>query len=147
MKVSKITVGRLFNKGNYEHVRYELTVDVKEGESAAAAITGMERILEAMKPLDKCCIKTAQELERGQREIDKMLATTASQWEREYGHCTGTPSEVIERYLKSLREETDKRDKALERARMARKAFDDLGGTETWKDAKLDWEDDYGDDL
>ena len=32
MKITKITVGRLHNLGNYEHVRYELTVEVPEGQ-------------------------------------------------------------------------------------------------------------------
>ena len=43
MNITKITIGRLYNLGNYEHVRHDLTVEVKDGESAATAITGMEK--------------------------------------------------------------------------------------------------------
>lgn len=140
--ITKITVGRLFNLGNYEHVRYELTVEVPEGASAATAITAVEKILCGMKPLEKLCIASALDIERKQAEVAEMKTMPAVEWERRYGHCKGAPSEVIERYEKDLEECAEKRFKAIERAKTARQLFDDLGGTESWKDAKLDWEDD-----
>lgn len=52
------------------------------------------------------------------------------------------------RNVRGLRaEETHKRDAALARAARARKMFDDLGGAAAWKDAKLDWDSDYEDDV
>ena len=48
--VSRIVVGRLYNLGNYEHVRYELTVDVPEGRSAALALKNTLRLLKAANP-------------------------------------------------------------------------------------------------
>jgi hypothetical protein len=41
MNITKITIGRLYNLGSYEHVRYELTAEVPQGESPATAIIGM----------------------------------------------------------------------------------------------------------
>lgn len=142
MNVSKITIGRLYNLGNYEHVRYELTVEVKEGESASAAVIALEKILRGLQPLDRRGIKSAAELSREEKQVEEMRQMPVAEWERRYGHCQGTPSEVIARYEAELMESTARRTAALERARKAREYFDDLGGVETWKDAKLDWEDD-----
>jgi hypothetical protein len=141
MKITKITIGRLFNLGNYEHVRYELTVEVGELESAAAAVRGMEAILSGLKPLRNDCLTSASDLQRKAEEIERMKTMPAVEWERNYGHCKGTPTEVIERYQKALEEAAVKTHSAVERARTARQLFDDLGGAAQWKDAKLDWSD------
>jgi len=147
MKITKITIGRLYNLGNYEHVRYELTAEVKDGESATTAITGMEKILVGLAPLKNACIKSAGELKRMANEVEEMKTMPVVDWERRYGHRKGTASEEIDRYQKSLEDETIKRNVALDRARQARKLFDDLGGAAQWKDAKLDWDDYDNDDY
>lgn len=145
MNITKITIGRLYNLGSYEHIRYELTAEVKDGESAATAITGMEKILAGLAPLKNACIKSAGELQRLANEVEEMKTMPVVDWERRYGHCKGSAAEVIARYQKSLEEETLKSQAAIDRARKARKLFDDLGGAAQWKDAKLDW-DDYNDE-
>ena len=53
-RVSKITIGRLYNLGNYEHVRYELAVDVPDGASAAAVFASTVRLLRAVNPKPPC---------------------------------------------------------------------------------------------
>ena len=147
MKITKITIGRLYNLGNYEHVRYDLTVEVGENESAAEAVKGMENIISGLKPLKNCNIKEARELQRRAEEVENMKTMPAVEWDRHYGHCKGTPSEVIERYQKSLEEDALKTHLAVDRAKRARELFDDLGGAAQWKDAKLAWDDyDYGDE-
>ena len=52
-RVSRITVRKLFNLGNYEHVSYELSVDVDEGASARQALLDTVRILSGLKPIKK----------------------------------------------------------------------------------------------
>ncbi len=140
-RISKITVSRLYNLGNYEHIRYELTVDVPADTSATSAIVAVERILTGMKPLDRLPVQTAQHLAHEGERINRMKSLDDEGWSREYGHCVGTREEVIQRYEKSLAEETEKRWKAVNRAKLARDLFDSLGGAEQFKDAKLDWED------
>lgn len=142
MNITKITVARLYNLGNYEHVRYELTAEIKEGESATTAIKGLESIVGGLKPLEKCGICSASEIDRKRREVDEMRKMPVAEWGRRYGHCVGTPSEVIQRYELSLKEEEDKREEATRRASEARELMDDLGGAAEWSDAKLSWEDD-----
>jgi hypothetical protein len=142
MRVSKITIGRLYNLGSYEHVRYEISVEVPEGESADAAFKGLAKILNGLKPLSKLGIKSQEELERSAAEIERMRTMPVVDWERQYGHCKGTAMEVIERYQKAHDEEQAKTDAARERFDKARDLLDDLGGAAVWKDAKLDWDND-----
>lgn len=142
MNVSKFTIGRLFNLGNYEHIRYEVTVEVRDGESAAQAATAVEAILENLKPLKTQCIETNSEIERAKRQIEEMRTMPAVEWERRWGHHAGTPSEIIQRHEEDLAERITKREAAVSRAAKARKLLDDLGGAAQWKDAKLDWQDD-----
>ncbi len=139
-RVSKICVGRLFNLGSYEHIRYELTVEIPEGSSAGAAIVGLEKILAGLSPLKNACIKDQSEIDRLRREISEMRTMPVVDWERRYGHCEGTAVEIIARYERQLEEDTTKRAEALARAARARQLFDDLGGAEKWTDAKLSWE-------
>lgn len=143
MKISKITAARLFNTGNYEHVRYELTVDVSESESASDAIVGLERIMEGLRPIRN--VKTDQEIKLLESQIERMLTMPAVEWERQYKHYTGTPTEIIERHRKSLDEEIEKASKAKDVAKRARELLDDIGGASKWTDAKLDWDDEDND--
>jgi len=142
MNISKITIGRLYNLGSYEHVRYELTAEIQQGESASDCVVGMEKILAGLAPLKNACINTEPEIAHKTKEIQDMKTMPVVDWQRRYGRCTGTAAEVIARYEESLREEIEKREKALARAKRARQLFDDLGGASKWKDAKLDWQDD-----
>jgi len=142
MNVSKITIGRLFNKGNYEHIRYELTVEVKEGESAAAAVINLERILEGLKPISTLCIPSQRDIDSKSQELRRMGTLTDDFWAMEYGDYKGTRMEIIARHTEALAEAIQKRARALVRAVAARQAFDDLGGVDKFNQYKLDWEND-----
>lgn len=140
MKVSKITIGRLFNLGSYEHVRYEMTVEVKEGESAAAAVIGMERILEGLKP--NRCIASDAELKRETLNLDRMHKMTDEEWKREFAYTSGTREEIMARYDEDHVSRTCDSIAAKQCAEKARQLFDDIGGAAEWKDAKLAWDTD-----
>jgi len=144
MPITKITIGRLYNLGNYEHVRYELSVEVPEGQSAATAVIGMEKILSGLAPLKHANVKSQHDIQQMAREIEAMKTMSVVDWERRYG--LGTGSDLIERKQDLLEEESVKTQAALTRARRARQLFDDLGGAAQWKDAKLDWDDYDGQD-
>lgn len=148
MRATKLTVARLYNLGSYEHVRYEISVEVAEGESAATALIGLERILGALNP--KSSTKSREELKREQENIDYMNEQLGLHGPEEFtykhGHFEGTPQEYIERCTKSHLENVAKRDKWEARAAKARQLLEDLGGAANWKDAKLEWDDnDFGD--
>jgi hypothetical protein len=52
-RVTKITVARLYSLGNYEHVRYEISAEVADGESAAEAMKSLMAITQRLKPVKK----------------------------------------------------------------------------------------------
>ena len=118
MKISKITVGRLYNLGNYEHIRYDLTVDVPDGESASTAIIAVERLLVALSPIKNITWITPDELKRRRQEIEKMKKTPAIHWDREFGHShSGAKSEIIQQLKNSLAEDEAKLQKIIDRSR------------------------------
>jgi hypothetical protein len=50
VRVSRLTIGRLFNTGNYEHVRYELTIEIQDGVSVRAVLKAAELALDGLNP-------------------------------------------------------------------------------------------------
>lgn len=137
MKVTKITIGRLYNLGNYEHVRYELTAEVSSDESSKEAVLGLERILNWLRPL-KC--KTPVELKAMAAQIKAIKKLDEEGWDREFRYAEGGRERITERYENDFKAETVKREKSIARVAKARELFDDLGGASKWTDAKLEWE-------
>lgn len=93
MNITKITIGRLYNIGNYEHVRYELTSEIPPGESPATCIIGIEKILAALSP--KTSTRSRDELKRDRHQIDEMrrrLGEGEDKFRSYYGSSfVGTP--------------------------------------------------------
>lgn len=146
MKISRITIGRLYNLGSYEHVRYELTAEVPDGYSPAVTLIGMEKILAALNPRTSTHDRT--ELAREKHRLEEMHRRLSDEgpdaFYRYYGHFVGTPEEYIASSERSHAENVAQRDVWEARSAKARKLLEDLGGAANFKDAKLDWET-YGD--
>jgi len=145
MNVTKITIGRLYNLGSYEHVRYEISVEVRDGESAKDAMLGVEKILTALAPESKCCVQSQGEIEREKHRVDGMfldLQLPDEEFRRKHGHFVGSPLEYATRCKESWMNNRIKRENYEARAAKARELLDSLGGAAVWKDAKLDWETD-----
>lgn len=138
-RISRISVGRVYNLGNYEHVRFELTAEIPEGASASKAIVGLERIIEGMRP--NRSIKSEADLKREADDIARMRAQSDEDFERYHQCSVGTRAQITARYEASLRRDIRDRKRALKKSAKARKLFDNLNGAEVFKDAKLDWED------
>lgn len=132
-RVTNITIGRLYNLGSYEHVRYELAVEVPPGASAAKTIASMKDVLERLKPF------------------------RLSMSEEYYAHQNETFREALKKEpnrenAASLREQIKQNTRALKEYAAARKRIhkaendlDRLGGNLAYKDAKLDWDNDDND--
>jgi hypothetical protein len=150
-KVTKITVGRLYNLGSYEHIRYEVTVDVPDGESARSAMVGLERIMDALKPEARCAVPTRDSIERDQRHLDdlrKQLETlSCTEFARRNGNFEGTPQEYVLRVAEGVEGSRTRRAAYEARAAKARELLNALGGAAEWRDHKLDWEDTDFDQL
>jgi hypothetical protein len=150
MKVIKITVGRLYNLGNYEHIRYDITVEIQPGESPATAMTGIEKIMAGLAPEKTWGVHSDGDLERTSHHLKEMAANLTTMDEAafraRYGYFVGTPTEYHTRCMEGHTAEVVKRAKAVQRAATARKLLEDIGGASNWKDAKLDWADDNQED-
>jgi hypothetical protein len=148
-RVSRITVGRLYNLGNYEHVRYDVTVEVPEGESATKAMVGIERIIKALAPEKTASVKTHGDIIRERAHVDRMRAALKldgpDKFRQRHGLFEGTPQEYIKRCYQSYVANRKKRVAWDRRAERARAKLDAIGGAAYWKDAKLDWESDEND--
>jgi hypothetical protein len=148
-RISRITVERLYNLGSYEHVRYGLTIDLPEGcdLKVSSAFVGVERILEALNPNKLKCCDSEDELNRKALRLQEDALLSNEEFHRRYGRdYAGTRAEYQERMRKGWEESKAKREQVVARAKNARLLLDDLGGASQWKDAKLDWEDQYNDD-
>lgn len=71
-RISRITIGRLHNLGNYEHVRYEVTVDLPPGTSPASVLHSTEQMLNGLEPRPP---HSVSEVYRAQKEIEALRIT------------------------------------------------------------------------
>lgn len=126
-RVSHIGLSRLFNLGNYENIKFDVSVEVPEGQSAALAMSTLLKIMQKLRP-----VKLSWEVQRAQ----KLLNTPETELEE-------VDRETLEQ-AKALVEEHNA--KVRERKEALRK-LDTLGGSIVGKDAKDSWEfdDDYED--
>ena len=122
--VSKITIGRLYNLGSYEHIRYEISVDLEQGGEAATALITLERIISALSP-------KAPHSKNDQDEAARILATPSrelTEWEQNRLAAS-----------KRIIAENDKH-KALRLQALA--DLEALGGSSQYTDAKEHWDED-----
>lgn len=143
-------MARLYSTGSYEHVRYELTVDVPQGASAKTAFVGMEKLLQQLAPESKHAVHSRLDCERQARRVDDMRKDLQKlgpeEFHRRQGHFEGTPEEYIGRCFQSALESATARKNYEAKAAKARELLDQLGGIEEWKDCKLDWESQWNED-
>ncbi len=123
-RVSRLTVARLHNLGNYEHVRYEVTVEIPEGASAAGVLRDLEHILENLDPSPP---HKGYEL----THAEAVLARPA-------GELSATERINLELYQRRVAENKAHLHKRMD----ARDRLDALGGVAVHTDAKNQWDDD-----
>ena len=105
MKASKITIGRLFNCGNYEHVRIEITADIGDGQSASNAFVAIESAISAMKPRSTAA-QTWDGISRKQSELIAAKQMPLAEFERKYGQPSGGPAAFIARLRDEIKRES-----------------------------------------
>jgi hypothetical protein len=115
-KVSKITIARLYNTGNYEHVRYELTADVPPGEKAEKVAEGLISVIKALNP--KCPVSAYAMHERQAR-----INWPTEQQQRIWGESWQT---ALEEEKAELAKDQAELDKWNANRRRALKVMDDL---------------------
>lgn len=122
-RVSRITIGRLHNLGNYEHIRYEVTVDVGLNDNPAEILNSLETTLadlQADSGVDSYDLRRAKAvLEKPPSELDEMDL----------------------RNLEGFKRRIARHEDAMKRRAAAKQQLSILGGTSVHKDAKDNWDD------
>lgn len=121
--VSRITIARLHNCGNYEHVRYEIAVDVAPDGNPAAVLQELESILNDLKP-------TKTEFDYELRNARAKMALPASEL-----------TDIDFRNMALYRERVRKADEETANREAAMRKLNELGGSRVYTDAKNNWDD------
>lgn len=133
-RVSGVSIARLYNLGNFEHIKYEIRAEIPEGADALAVVSKLRQVLRALKPL-----KAEGYTEKKARKIVDMTPE-----EREQAVKDGAVSleDTVAAPILVHRLETRKarRDAAL-------LLFNDLAGQNVYTDHKEQWDDNYDDEY
>lgn len=126
-RVSRLSVGRLVNLGNYEHIRYEVTVEIPEGVDATATLKTVELGLNllAQRPPSGAFY--------GIHHARDIVAKADA------GESIG---DIDQRNLGTYRETIKRYDAWQRRQEYARALLGDFSLSSEYTDAKLAWEDD-----
>lgn len=139
-RITRITMARLHNLGNYEHVRYEVTVDLPAGTSPASVARDLEDTLNALEP--KCPVSD-WDLGNAIKLLSGPEPTLQPKCDDDDDTFT-SPEQALRR-AQADRERARlhiARHEAWRRARdVALRRFDELGGTARHTDAKDQWDD------
>ena len=131
-RISKITVARLYNLGNYEHVRYELTVDVPEGESARTALRNTMLLLKAANPKPPVSTQRYNHAKEFIAAPEK-IATDIT--------CKKSRAKYLKEVVAASKKEVAEYEAWLKQRDRAMELLDRMGGATTHTDAKNTWED------
>lgn len=125
-RITQFRIGRMHNLGNYEHIKYEVTVEVAPGDDVGKRLTTVETILndiQADLPHSDWDIQRAKEL----------LAKPE-----------GDLDEYDVKRIPRAKRQLAENEAALKRRETARAALSTLNYESEHKDAKKDW-DEYDD--
>ena len=132
-RVTRLTLGRVYNLGNYENMRVEVQVEVPTGSSATAAFVTVERLLSELG--ESCPVE-----EYAYNSAMNRAALTDEQWKERCGdeRWEAEKAEALKEFAA-----LDQEMKAWKHHQArARNMLDNLNATYTSKDHKLDWESD-----
>lgn len=138
-RISRVTIGRLHNLGNYEHVRFEVTVELPPGTSPASVIGEMTTTLDDMDPkppVDLWDLKAA---------IDMLAKPPPVLAAADPDDPFTNPQTEYERAVRRRETAVEKvaRHEAWRKTHAAAlQRFDQFGGTAVRTDAKDSWDQD-----
>ena len=121
-RITSISISRLYNLGNYQNIKYDLSAEVGPGESASEIFKELHFILSSLRPLARphC-------LDDYERAVKK---PTSEQGEYEKAHLQEWAEDIA-----TYNERKRRRDQSVLK-------LNELGGSSFWKDAKANWETD-----
>lgn len=124
-RVSRIQIQRLHNLGNYESIRYEVTVDVAPGDNAATILSNLETALEDI----QCeCDVSKSRYEMYLLRMSEPTDKNGEPW--------------TEREISNAKEGIAKYEAVLARREAARELLTHLHVVRERRDAKENWDED-----
>lgn len=123
-RISRISIGRVFNLGNYENIRYEISADIGASDNPADVLRVLEKAindLRAKSDVDGYDLKRARDI----------LAKPASELD-----------EFDVKNLETYKAKLEKHENALKLRAEAREVLGKFGLNQTFTDAKDNWVDD-----
>lgn len=122
--MTRISLARLYNTGNYEHIRFEISAEVPKGGSAGQTLLDLGAILARLKPLKvPCHYDTAvAALQKPPEELSEMEKANLDDYRRMVDGVEGR--------------------RALRQAALHK--LDNLGGASKRTVARDSWDDDEG---
>lgn len=130
-RVTRLTLGRVYNLGNYENLRVEVQVEVPTGSSATAAFVTVERLLSELG--ESCPVE-----EYDYNAAMERAALTDEEWKGKFGAERWEAEKLAA--IGEFREIADPMHLWKLLQERARNMLDKLNATYTGKDHKLDWE-------
>ena len=94
--ISRISVARLCNRGNYEHIRYEVTVEIPPHSDVAQTVKHVETALEILctRPPDSdyelraaMALILSNEEQKEKREYAEQVIFRHNEWEKKRNHA------------------------------------------------------------
>lgn len=123
-RITRIQIQRLHNLGNYESIRYEVSVDVGEKDDAGKVLATLETALNDIRAKSDCS-------EYSYNEALKVISNPLNQWGEPH-----TEEDIT--YAKNKIAEWEK---AQAKREAARELLSSLSCVEKHRDAKENWED------
>lgn len=123
-RITRIQIQRLHNLGNYESVRYEVTVDVGLNDDAGKVLATLETALNDLQAKSDCS-------EYSYKEALKVMSNPLNQW--------GDPH--TEKDIARAREKIAEWEAAKAKHEAARDLLSSLSYREEKRDAKENWDD------
>lgn len=123
-RISRITIGRLVNLGNYEHIRYEVTAEIAPDDDPVAVLRHIEGALDTF--ADKCPVS------------DWQLASAIRILEQPEHERAPFDQDRLDEY----RQTVSKYQTWRKRQESARDSLRTLGLSSEYVDHKLNWDED-----
>ena len=140
-RISRVTIARLHNLGNYEHVRYEVTVEIPPDSTPPAEV--MRHLSEMLDSLEPKAPYSPAEVRQDMAIVSAPVPQIAHFMDGRNHYMS--PQERLTEALR-MREQAERRlarQKQWESSRdNALSRFNAFGGTSRHEDAKEKWDDD-----
>lgn len=132
-RITSLSVGRVYNLGNYENLRFEITVDIPQGRSPSLVLKNLAFVMRAANP------KGPHSRFDYDHAVTKLKDPAA--W-----HKNVKPDKERRKRIRDMVKDCKKivreYEAWLKRRAIAQSMLDRIGAVRQFKDHKNDWQDD-----